>query len=374
MSTSTAPTAASRPIFLAEFGELGGAERCCLALADWLHAREVPCHLVTYRNPANIEQFAKYPLEVVELKPEMHVRKKIAALRAYFQSRPAGAPQILTNGYQDVLHATLAGLRGFHTLMHDTPALFGNASGEKKLKERARLWTSNRIIAHGLKSGGRTFVNSEFLRDDSRRDFGIEAEIVRMGGMGDPRDFTLRPVAGQLNMLSVSRVENNKRIDWMLRSLAALEHATQPLSRRVDWQLHIAGKGSQIEALQTMAIELGLGERTHFHGFVSDAQLEELYRQAHLFLMPAVQGYGIPAIESLQRGIPILLHRQSGVSDILLATPWATVLYGGEETMTAKLAEAIQGVMEGRQLAVPLPVLPTEAAWAEQIAERCGWL
>ena len=34
--------------------------------------------------------------------------------------------------------------------------------------------------------------------------------------------------------------------------------------------------------------------------------------------MPAVQGYGIPAIESLQRGIPVLLHRESGVSDILL--------------------------------------------------------
>ncbi|HEY0308807.1 MAG TPA: glycosyltransferase family 4 protein [Acidobacteriaceae bacterium] len=374
MSASSAISPASRPIFLAEFGELGGAERCCLALADWLHERNLPCHFVTYRNPVDIAQFAKYPLPVVELKPEMRARKKIAALRAYFASRQPSAPQVLTNGYQEAMHATLAGLRGFHTLMHDTPALFGDAGQLRTIKQKLRLRISNAIIGYGLRSGGRTFVNSEFLRADSRKDFGADAEIVRMGGMGDPQNFVPRRVEGTLNLLSVSRVEANKRIDWMLRALAELERGANPLSSRVDWHLHIAGKGSLVEPLRSMAAELGIGPRAHFHGFVTDAQLEQLYAQAHLFLMPAVQGYGIPAIESLQRGIPILLHRQSGVSDILLNTPWATVLHGGEEEMPSKLAEAIEGVITGRQLAEPLPELPTEAGWSEEIARRCGWL
>jgi glycosyltransferase involved in cell wall biosynthesis len=353
---------------------LGGAERACLALADWLHERCLPCHFVTYRDYANIAQYAKYPLLVVELKPEMRVRRKLAVLRAYLASRPQNSPQILTNGYQAALHATLAGQRGFHTLMHDTPALFGNAGQPLTLKQELRLRVSNTIIGYGLRSGGHTFVNSEFLRADSRKDFGIEAEIVRMGGMGDPHNFVPRPVDGTLNLLSVSRVEQNKRIEWMLRALAALEHGARPVSACVDWHLHVAGQGSKLETLRAMASELGIGPRVHFHGFVPDAQLDELYAQAHLFLMPAVQGYGIPAIESLQRGIPILLHRQSGVSDTLLDTPWATVIYGGEEEMQVKLAEAIDGVIAGRQLAVPLPALPTEAGWSEQIATRCGWL
>jgi glycosyltransferase involved in cell wall biosynthesis len=90
--------------------------------------------------------------------------------------------------------------------------------------------------------------------------------------------------------------------------------------------------------------------------------------------MPAVQGYGIPAIESLSRGIPVLLHRESGVSDILQSTPWATVMEGGEEAMVPALAKAIEGVREGRQLAVPLPELPTEDSWAERVVRLCGWV
>src|SRR5271167_1487270 len=117
-----------------------------------------------------------------------------------------------------------------------------------------------------------------------------------------------------------------------------------------------------------MAEDLGIGDRIHFHGFVSDAGLEELFTRAHLFLMPAVQGYGIPAIESLQRGIPVLLHRESGVSDILLDTPWATVLTGSESNMTSSLRSAIDGVLEGRHHNIAQPHLPTEDEWARQVA------
>jgi glycosyltransferase involved in cell wall biosynthesis len=90
--------------------------------------------------------------------------------------------------------------------------------------------------------------------------------------------------------------------------------------------------------------------------------------------MPAVQGYGIPAIESLQRGVPVLLHRQSGVSDILLNTPWATVIDGGEEQMTPALAWAIDAVLRGRHLQQSLPDLPAEDGWAEQVARLCWWV
>jgi glycosyltransferase involved in cell wall biosynthesis len=168
-------------------------------------------------------------------------------------------------------------------------------------------------------------------------------------------------------------VEANKRIDWMLASLSELERAPLPLSRRVDWRLDVAGTGSALEPLRQMAANLKLGDRVCFHGFVSDQQLQELYHEAHLFLMPARQGYGIPAIEALQRGIPVLLSRESGVSDILLSTPWATVLTGGVEQMTSKLGEAIDGVIAGRHHASGLLQLPTEMSWAEEVTRLCGW-
>ena len=106
-----------------------------------------------------------------------------------------------------------------------------------------------------------------------------------------------------------------------------------------------------------------------------DTELERLYAQAHLFLMPAVQGYGIPAIEALQRGIPILLHRDSGVSDILLNTPWATVLRGDKQEMTPALRSTIDWILaDGPTYAAPPPHLPTEDEWAERVATICGYV
>jgi len=371
----TSPPADSCPIVITEIEQFGGAERSVLALARWLHERDLPSHIVTYADHCNLARYATHPLEVIELEAS-GTRNRIAALRAYFKSRPATSPQPLLSGYQPALHATLAGMRGFHDLMHDTPSLFVDPA-TRSLKTGARLAITNRIVAHGLRSGGNTIVTSEYLRSECRKDFGVEVHIARMGGptTSDPASlFRIRPVDVELRMLSVCRIESNKRIDWVLRSLAELERDSPSLSSRINWRLDLAGKGPLIDSLTELAVSLGIAERVCFHGFVPDADLQTLYDQAHLFLMPAVQGYGIPAIESLQRGIPVLLHRESGVSDILLETPWATVLTGGPEKMTAALSAAIDGVLTRRHHAMPLPNLPTEDEWASQVARLCGWV
>ena len=367
------PSAESRPIVIPEIEQFGGAERSVLALIRWLHERGQPAHVVTYVDHCGLAQYASHPLRIVELKIT-GARRRIAALGRYFRGRPAGAPKPLLSGYQPALHCTLAGMRGFHDLMHDTPSLFDDPAA-RSFRSKLRLAVSNRIVAVGLRSGGHTIVTSEYLRSECRKDFGIDADIARMGGLPSATgNFRLRPVQGELRMLSVCRIEANKRIDWMLRALAALEQKAPALSAYVDWHLDLAGKGPLTERLKNQTRQLGIDERVTFHGFVPDAELQRLYDEAHLFLMPAVQGYGIPAVESLQRGIPVLLHRQSGVSDILLDTPWATVMSGGEEQMLSALDSAIDAVLAGRHLQQPLPDLPTEDGWAEQVARLCGWV
>lgn len=365
----------SRSIVISEIEQFGGAERSALALLRWLYARGLSAHVVTYADHCGLGGFAPFPVQVVELNAA-GARKRIAALGAYFRSRPRSAPRPLLSGYQPALHATLAGMRGFHDLMHDTPSLF-HERATRTFRSSLRLAVSNCIVGRGLRSGGNTIVTSEYLREECRKDFGVAAHIVRMGGLPDlanSSSFHLRPFSGELRMLSVCRIEGNKRIDWLIRSLATLESAARSLSQRANWRLDLAGKGPLLEPLRELASSLGLAGRVHFHGFVPDIELQALYDSAHLFLMPAVQGYGIPAIESLQRGIPVLLHRESGVSDILQSTPWARVLRGGEEAMTEALQAAIHGVMEGHHLHTPLPELPTEESWAEQVVRLCGWV
>lgn len=376
---TTQPEALARPIFISDIEQFGGAERSLLALSHYLNQQGLPNYLLTYRDACDIAQYAASPLPVVDLKAGPGVRAKIKALAAHLKARPANAPAVLCSGYQPALHATLAGIRGFHTLMHDTPSLFGD-SGSRTLKGKVRIAVSNRIAGVGLRSGGRTLVNSEYLKAECRRDFGVDADIVRMGGMivHAGRATSGSNKIGTLHMLSVCRVEANKRIDWLLHALAALEQSavaplSAPLSQLTGWRLDLAGKGSLIDELTALAASLGLAERVSFHGFVSDSELERMYADADLFLMPALQGYGIPALEALDRGLPVLLHRESGVSDVLLDTPWATVLAGGAENTAAALARAIDGVLRGSHVGVQLPTLPSEAEWAAEVTRLCGW-
>lgn len=351
---------------------MGGAERSVLALSRWLYQHEIPNHVVTYIDHVGLAKYAEHPLEVVELRPEMRAAKKVAALRQYFAAH-RDAPKPLMSGYQPALHATLAGVRGFHCLMHDTPSLFENPAS-LDFKGRLGRRVSDTITGFGLRSGGHTIVTSEFLRGECHREFNVRADVARMGGLASVNAFRPRPVTNELRMLSVSRIESNKRIDWILRALEALEHESPTLSERVDWRLDIVGKGSALAAMQQLSANLGLANRVHFHGYLSDAELAKLYETTHLFLMPAVQGYGIPAIEALSRGIPVLLHRESGVSDILRETPWAVVIDGEESAMLAGLRQAIDNTLSGAQLSTPLPHLPTEDEWAERVARLCNWL
>lgn len=353
---------------------MGGAERSILALGRWLHAQGKPVSLLTYYDRVGLQQHADFPLPTVQLNPPNNARAKVAALRQHFRRQPETAPPPITSGYQPALHCALARIGRFHCLMHDTPSLFGGE--QQSLKQRLRFAISNWQIGRSMRRNqGTMIVTSEFLQAECKKDFHVQAEIARMGGLAHQHAFRPRPVQRHLRMLSVSRIEANKRVDWMLDALAALESGPNPLSHRVDWRLDIAGKGSQLEAMTSHARALGLADRVHFHGFVPDDELEALYDQAHLFLMPAVQGYGIPAIEALQRGIPVLLHRESGVSDILLNTPWATVLTGGKDELAPRLATIIDWLLTNQHLtAPPPPELPTEDAWAERVARLCGYL
>ncbi len=357
-------------IFVPEIEAFGGAERSVVALSRWLHERGCPHRLLLYYDAIDLSAYADHPIKRVILNPARNPRSKIAALKDWFGALPVNAPKPLMSGIQAATHASIAGIRGFHTLMHDTPSLLGD--GAPSLGSRLRRVVSNWALSRGLNSGGITIVTSEYLKAESVRLWHPPVMIARMGGVIESA-FRPRPIGRKLHLLSVSRIEANKRIDWILRSLAELERRTPNLHDIIDWHLNVAGGGSRIEALTALAAQLGLAARVTFHGFVSDARLEDLYNCTDLFLMPARQGYGIPAAEALARGIPVLLHRESGISDLLRDTPWAVILEGGEAELPDVLERAIKAVIAGEHVDIAPPRIPTEAEWAERVARCCGW-
>src|ERR1700761_6679981 len=103
-------------IFGSEIEAFGGAERSLLALSRWLHERDMQHRRLLYYDDIHLSFFSGHPVDVLALNPERRVMHKIGMLQAYFEDEPEGAPAPLMSGIQAAMHASLAGLKGFHTL------------------------------------------------------------------------------------------------------------------------------------------------------------------------------------------------------------------------------------------------------------------
>jgi glycosyltransferase involved in cell wall biosynthesis len=80
----------------------------------------------------------------------------------------------------------------------------------------------------------------------------------------------------------------------------------------------LAGTGDQLPRMVEYAAELGLGHRVLFPGFVDRDRAAELYASADVFVMPSVsEPFGIVPLEAMDRGVPVIVSRQSGVSEVL---------------------------------------------------------
>jgi glycosyltransferase involved in cell wall biosynthesis len=128
------------------------------------------------------------------------------------------------------------------------------------------------------------------------------------------------------------------------------------------------------ETLQNLAKQRGIEKKVVFHGKISDLMVQNLLANAQLFLIPAVQGYGLPALEALASNVPVILHRESGVSEILKGTPWVEIMDNGTEDLKSALNTMINRHRSDVFLKNPVPNLPTETNWAREICMHCRWL
>jgi glycosyltransferase involved in cell wall biosynthesis len=81
----------------------------------------------------------------------------------------------------------------------------------------------------------------------------------------------------------------------------------------------MAGQGDMRSQLMARVEELGLGQNFSFPGFLRGAELDRELSLADLYIMPSKsEPFGISALEAIQRSIPVLLSRQSGVREVIL--------------------------------------------------------
>lgn len=105
-------------------------------------------------------------------------------------------------------------------------------------------------------------------------------------------------------VLSVARLEQNKRVDLAVRSVA---HWPEPL------RLVIVGDGSQRAQVERAAEEAGVAARVTFLGAVADEALPALYREAlAVMYVPFDEDYGLVTLEAFLAARPVVTATDSG--------------------------------------------------------------
>ncbi len=80
----------------------------------------------------------------------------------------------------------------------------------------------------------------------------------------------------------------------------------------------IAGTGDMEPFIIEKAVEMGLADKIIFTGFLTGADIDRAYKMADLYVMPSVsEPFGITALEAIRNGTPVLISKQSGVSEVI---------------------------------------------------------
>lgn len=97
-----------------------------------------------------------------------------------------------------------------------------------------------------------------------------------------------------------------------------MEAARLVLERIPDARFFMAGSGDMLPLLIRRAGQLRIGSRFHFAGFLRGEEVDRMFALSDLYVMPSVsEPFGITPLEAMLYDVPVLLSRQSGVSEIL---------------------------------------------------------
>ncbi len=313
------------------------ASYCATFLAPEMHhvyrqitgLREFQPHVITQKW-INGDKFPM-PVERVSL-----VRKSPArAWRKFWFKQMLGRPIQVSRGQADAILRAVASCRA--GLLH---VYFGHI-GVYVLPVLRRLQIPAAVSFHGADAGvdtrqawhqdaleevfarsARILVRSHSLGDELRA-LGCPAHKIALNRTGIPLEdwpFLRRfpPKSGDWRLFQACRLIEKKGLDLSLRALAKIRE-TWP-----ETCLHIAGEGPLLDPMRNLAENLGLAENVRFLGFLSQHQLREEIRRAHVFLHPsriAADGNqeGVPnsMLEAMATGLPVVATRHGGIPEAI---------------------------------------------------------
>lgn len=179
------------------------------------------------------------------------------------------------------------------------------------------------IERQGFRSADRVVAVSRRIATTCVERYGVDPDRIRVvynGVDAAPRALAL-PALPRPLVLFLGRVTLQKGPEYFV------EAARRVLEIEPGAHFVMAGTGDLLPRMIERTAELGLAARFSFPGFVDRERAAALYAAADVFVMPSVsEPFGIVPLEAMDQGVPVIVSRQSGVSElvtnVLKCDPW----------------------------------------------------
>ncbi len=141
-------------------------------------------------------------------------------------------------------------------------------------------------------------------------------DVSALQTVDEPRVASLRrqhAPAGELLLVTVSRLGKEKNIDFVLQGMAWVRRHTD-----VAFRLLIIGEGPEREHLEHRCRELNLSDSVTLVGAVSPEAVAPYYHLADVFVFASQsETQGMVILEAMAAGLPVVAVRSSGIDDVV---------------------------------------------------------
>jgi glycosyltransferase involved in cell wall biosynthesis len=97
-----------------------------------------------------------------------------------------------------------------------------------------------------------------------------------------------------------------------------IEAAHLVLQKMRNVRFVMAGSGDMLNRMIIQVARFKMGDRFHFTGFLKGDDVQYMFSISDVYVMPSIsEPFGISPLEAMQSNVPVIISRQSGVSEIL---------------------------------------------------------
>jgi glycogen(starch) synthase len=173
------------------------------------------------------------------------------------------------------------------------------------------------IEREGMERADKVVTVSHFTRNIVISRYGIspdKVDVVYNGvernGKWSPSQMSIKK--DEKTVLFLGRITMQKGPEYFLQA------AKKVLEVVDNVKFVMAGSGDMMYRSIEMAAQLGIGHKVLFTGFLRGDDVHRIFQMADLYVMPSVsEPFGIAPLEALDNDVPVVISKQSGVSEVL---------------------------------------------------------